>query len=85
MANRRMTFPATGQPADRTDEPNFWTHMSELNLSGLDILLVEDDPILRKREAALLERLGADVFAVETLDGARRLIARCRSTSRCWM
>jgi two-component system, NtrC family, response regulator AtoC len=71
----RMTFPATGQPADRTDESNFWTHMSELNLSGLDILLVEDDPILRKREAALLERLGADVFGVETLEGARRLIA----------
>jgi two-component system, NtrC family, response regulator AtoC len=49
--------------------------MSELNLTGLDILVVEDDPVLRKREAALLERLGADVSAVETLDGARRLMA----------
>ena len=49
--------------------------MSELDLSGLDILLVEDDPMLRKREAALLERLSADVSAVDTLAGARRLIA----------
>jgi len=49
--------------------------MSELNLSGLDILLVEDDPMLRKREAALLQRLGAEVSAVDNLEGARRLIA----------
>jgi two-component system, NtrC family, response regulator AtoC len=49
--------------------------MSELDLSGLDILLVEDDPMLRKREAALLERLGAEVCAVNNLEGARRLIA----------
>jgi DNA-binding NtrC family response regulator len=50
-------------------------NMTELNLSGLDILEVEDDPLLRKREAALLEKLGAEVSAVETLEGARRLIA----------
>ena len=49
--------------------------MTELDLSGLDILLVEDDPMLRKRAAALLERLSADVSAVDTLAGARRLIA----------
>lgn len=49
--------------------------MSELNLSGLEILLVEDDPILRKRATALLEQLGAGVSAVDSLDGARRLIA----------
>lgn len=49
--------------------------MSELNLSGLDILLVEDDVLLRKREAALLERLGAEVSAVDKLESARRLIA----------
>ena len=48
--------------------------MSEFNLSGLDILLVEDDPMLRRREAALLERLDADVSAVDSLAGARRLI-----------
>ena len=49
--------------------------MSDLNLSGLDVLLVEDDPMLRKREAALLQRLGAEVSAVDNLEGARRLLA----------
>ena len=43
--------------------------MSELNLSGLDILLVEDDPMLRKREGGLLEKLGAEVSAVDSLAG----------------
>ncbi|HEX5397681.1 MAG TPA: sigma-54 dependent transcriptional regulator [Verrucomicrobiae bacterium] len=47
--------------------------MSELDLSGMDILLVEDDPLLRKREAALLERQGAEVSSVDSLAGARRL------------
>ena len=43
--------------------------MSELDLSGLDILLVEDDVMLRKREASLLERLGAEVrYRVEHID-----------------
>ena len=49
--------------------------MSELNLSGLDILLVEDDPMLRKRETAVLEQLNAEVSAAGTLAAARRLIA----------
>ncbi len=49
--------------------------MAELNLTGLDGLVVEDDVMLRKREAALLERLGADVCAVDSLAGARRLIS----------
>ena len=49
--------------------------MSELNLSGLDVLLVEDDPMLRKREAAVLEHLGAEVSSAETVAAARRLIA----------
>jgi two-component system, NtrC family, response regulator AtoC len=49
--------------------------LSELDLSGLDILLVEDDLMLRRREAALLERLGAEVSSAETLEAARRLIA----------
>jgi DNA-binding response OmpR family regulator len=48
--------------------------MSEFNLSGLDVLLVEDDVMLRKREASLLERMGAEISAVDTLAGARRLI-----------
>jgi DNA-binding NtrC family response regulator len=37
--------------------------------------LVEDDPILRKRAAALLEHLGAAVSAADNLERARRLIA----------
>ncbi len=49
--------------------------MAELDLSGTDILVLEDDPMLRKREAALLERLGAEVSAAETLEAARQLIA----------
>ena len=49
--------------------------MSELNFSGLDVLVLEDDPLLRKREAALLERLGADVTAVDNLAAARELLA----------
>jgi DNA-binding NtrC family response regulator len=49
--------------------------MTELNFSGLDVLVVEDDPMLRKREAAILERRGADVTAVDTLAAARELLA----------
>ncbi len=49
--------------------------MTELDLSGLDVLVVEDDPMLRKREAAMLEQLGAEVSAVDNLAAARRLIA----------
>lgn len=55
--------------------------MSELNRSGPDILLVEDDPPLRKCEAALLDRLGAEVSAVETLEGARRLMSQLKTCS----
>ena len=49
--------------------------MTELNFSGLDVLVVEDDPMLRKREAAILERRGADVTAVDNLAAARELLA----------
>lgn len=49
--------------------------MVEFNLSGLDVLLLEDDPMLRRREAAVLEQLGAEVSSAETLAAARRLIA----------
>jgi len=43
-------------------------------LAGLSLLLVEDDLLLRKQIAAHLERLGADVTGVATLQEARRLI-----------
>src|SRR5262245_11702663 len=45
------------------------------NFSGLSILIVEDEPLLRKQLAAELERLGADVTAAATLEAARRLMA----------
>ena len=43
-------------------------------LTGLDILVLEDDVMLRKRLAAQLERLGADVTCAETLRAARQFI-----------
>jgi len=48
--------------------------MATVNLSGLSILLLEDDPGIRRRLAALLERLSADVTAVETVEAARLVI-----------
>src|SRR6185295_12462525 len=44
-------------------------------LSGLDILVVEDDLTLRRRIAAQLERLGAEVTSAETLQASRQFIA----------
>ena len=46
-----------------------------MNLSGLGVLVVEDDPMLRKRLAAQLEKLGAQVAAVEDLQSARKIIS----------
>ena len=43
-----------------------------MNLSGSEILLVEDEPLLRKRLTATLESWQADVVAVGTLEDARR-------------
>lgn len=45
------------------------------SLSGLSLLIVEDEPLLRRQLTAELERLGADVTGVGTLDAARRLLA----------
>lgn len=49
--------------------------MATVKFSGLDILVLEDDPMLRKRVTAALEGLGADVNAVDTLQAARQLIS----------
>ncbi len=49
--------------------------MSSCDLSGLSILLVEDEAMLRRRLAAQLERLGAQVAAAEDLRVARKLLA----------
>jgi DNA-binding NtrC family response regulator len=47
----------------------------ELALTGVDILVVEDELLLRKQIAATLERCDADVSAAGTLAAARRLLA----------
>ena len=44
-------------------------------LTGLNILIVEDEPLLRKQMAAYLEKLGADVMSAGTLEGAKKLVA----------
>ena len=52
--------------------------MPSINLSGMTILVVEDDSMLRKRIGARLEALGADVAAVESV-GDTRGVLRQRS------
>ena len=47
--------------------------MQHLPLASLSILVVEDEPLLRKQIAAYLERLGADVTATDTLERSRKL------------
>jgi DNA-binding NtrC family response regulator len=49
--------------------------MKKNGLTGAGILIVEDEPLLRKQLAALLEKQGADVTAVDSLQGAKRLLA----------
>jgi two-component system, NtrC family, response regulator AtoC len=44
-------------------------------LEGLAILVVEDEPLLRKQLAAQLERLGADVTGAGTVAAARQQLA----------
>jgi DNA-binding NtrC family response regulator len=47
--------------------------MQHLPLASLSILVVEDEPLLRKQIVAYLERLGADVTATDTLERSRKL------------
>ena len=51
--------------------------MSELpeTLKGLEVLIVEDEVLLRKQLTAQLERLGMDVTGTGTLSAARQLIS----------
>ena len=49
--------------------------MHEATLSGLSILVVEDEALLRKQIGAHLEKRGADVTGAGTLEAARRLLA----------
>jgi DNA-binding NtrC family response regulator len=48
--------------------------MQNSALGSLAILIVEDEPLLRKQIMAYLERLGADVTAADNLARARKLI-----------
>ena len=45
--------------------------MTEINFGGLNILVVEDEPLLRRQIRGNLERLGADVSLAESLGSAR--------------
>ena len=48
---------------------------NEKALVGLSVLVVDDEALLRRRLAAHLEALGADVTTVETLAAARNQIS----------
>jgi DNA-binding NtrC family response regulator len=48
--------------------------MSNPDLSGRSILIVEDEPTLQKRLTLQLQKLGADVVPTATLEAARALI-----------
>jgi len=43
-------------------------------LAGLSVLVVDDEPLLRRGIAAHLERFGADVQSADSLAGTRRLV-----------
>src|SRR5881396_1788159 len=49
--------------------------MHDATLSGLSILIVEDEALLRKQIGAHLEKRGADVTGADTLQTARRFLA----------
>ncbi|MBN2506213.1 MAG: sigma-54-dependent Fis family transcriptional regulator [Verrucomicrobia bacterium] len=51
------------------------SHHAQTSLNGLSVLVVEDEPMLRRKLAAHLERLGADVTQADTTAAARRLVA----------
>jgi two-component system, NtrC family, response regulator AtoC len=49
--------------------------MAHEALAGLTILVLEDEPLLRKQLTAQLERLGADVTGAANVAAARQLVA----------
>ena len=49
--------------------------VTETALRGASVLVLEDELLLRKQVAAVLEQHEADVTAVGTVDEARRMIA----------
>lgn len=48
--------------------------MQTSDFAGLNILVVEDEPLLRKQIAAHFEKLGADVMGVDSLERARTVL-----------
>lgn len=46
--------------------------MQTPDLKGLSVLIIEDEPLLRRQLAAEVERLGADATSVGTLEAAQR-------------
>jgi len=48
--------------------------MPDATLAGLGVLILEDEPLLRRQLTAHLEGLGADVTGVGTLGAARRIV-----------
>lgn len=48
--------------------------MAKSSLGGLSVLLLEDDVLLRKRLTGFLEKEGADVTAVNTVNAARQAL-----------
>ena len=49
--------------------------MERAGIKGAEILIVEDEPLLRKRLAAFLEGEGAEVTATENLEGASNCLS----------
>ena len=45
-----------------------------MKLSGTSLLLLEDEPLLRRRIASHLEKLGVEVTSAETLAEARQVV-----------
>jgi two-component system, NtrC family, response regulator AtoC len=50
--------------------------MASVNLSGLTVLVVEDDSVLRKRIVARLDALGGDLVSVDSVAEARSLLSQ---------
>ena len=48
--------------------------MQALSLGGLNLLVLEDEPLLRKQAHAFLQNRGADVTSVDTIERARKVI-----------
>lgn len=49
--------------------------MQNATLTGLSLLLLEDEPLLRKQISTYLERLGADVTTVDSITKARQVVS----------